>query len=328
MFLKGKKSMEKNSKHTSIHQPHDKLVKRLLSSPEAAKDILSLYLPKEVLAIADLHYLEMQKDSFIDDEYRAYAVDMLYKTKFQHEEGYIWILLEHQRKSDFWMPVRIFKYIAIIWDHLRKTNQSNSIPLIYPLIIYNGARPYEHSLTMSDLIKPDQAKEIFGTLFIKPFSLIDLPAMNDDMLRKQAQDHVRGIALLMALKHASDRHIETFFVQVFANILKKLANEGGEDEVVDVLYYLLKECEFLDKNRFFKMFRAQEFSSEVENKMSTVAQQLQEEGREKGLEEGKIEVAKRLLAENINLSEKDLIAWVHRMTGLSLKKIKEIQKKH
>lgn len=124
--------MGKNPENTSIHQPHDKLVKRLLSNPKAAKDILSLYLPKEVLKIIDLNYLEMQKDSFIDDEHRAYAVDILYKTKFQSEEGYIWVLLEHQRKSDFWMPMRIFKYIAIIWDHLRKADQSDSIPLVYP----------------------------------------------------------------------------------------------------------------------------------------------------------------------------------------------------
>lgn len=88
--------MEKNSENTSIHQPHDKLVKRLLSNPETAKDILSLYLPKDVLDIADLSYLKMQKDSFIDDEYRTYAVDILYKTKFRDEEGYIWCLTEHK----------------------------------------------------------------------------------------------------------------------------------------------------------------------------------------------------------------------------------------
>lgn len=182
--------MEKNLGNNPIHQPHDKLVKRMLSNPEAAKDILSLYLPKEVLDIVDLNYLEMQKDSFIDDEHRAYAVDILYKTRFQNEEGYIWVLLEHQRKSDVWMPVRIFKYIAIIWDHLRKSGQSDSIPLVYPLVVYNGDKPYNHSLTLSDLIKPDQSKEIFNTLFTSPFTLIDLPAIDDNILRKQAQDGV------------------------------------------------------------------------------------------------------------------------------------------
>lgn len=316
--------MEKNSENTSIHQPHDKLVKRLLSNPEAAKDILSLYLPKEVLDIADLNYLEMQKDSFIDDEHRMYAVDILYKTKFQNEEGYIWVLLEHQRKSDFWMPVRIFKYIAIIWDHLRKIDKSDSIPLVYPLVVYNGDKPYHHSLTLSDLIKPDQSKEIFGTLFTRPFSLIDLSTIDDDTLRKQAQDHIKGVALLMALKHASDRNLQVFFDQILFKILKRLEQEGDIDEVVDVSYYILKESEFLDKNWFFEMFRSQKFSPEVENKMSTIAQQLEEEGREKG----KIEIAKQLLNEKIGLSDAELIALVKRLTGLSDDKIQELRKKH
>lgn len=173
---------------TPVHQPHDKLVKKLLSNPATARDILSLYLPAEVMAIADLNNLELQRDSFIDDEHRAFAVDLLYKTTLQNEEGYIWVLLEHQRKSNPWMPVRIFKYIAIIWDHLRKSSKSKSksIPMIYPLIIYNGDEPYADSLTLSDLIQPEASKNIFSTLFTKPFSLVDLAAISDDSLRQCA----------------------------------------------------------------------------------------------------------------------------------------------
>ncbi len=312
--------METNLENTSIHQPHDKMVKRLLSNPEAAKDILSLYLPKEVLDIADLNYLEMQKDSFIDDEHRMYAVDILYKTKFQNEEGYIWVLLEHQRKSDFWMPVRIFKYIAIIWDHLRKSDKSDSIPLVYPLVVYNGDQPYSHSLALNDLIKPDASKEIFNTLFTKPFSLVDLAEIKDETLRNQAQNHVKGIALLMALKHVFDRNLQAFFDQTLINLLKQLDQAGDTDEVVDVLYYLLKESEFLDAEQFWSVLH-REFSSNVEDKMMTIADKLEEKG--------KLEVAKRLLVERRKeLSEIDLIAWVQRMTGLSLEKIKELQKKH
>ncbi len=183
-----------------------------------------------------------------------------------------------------------------------------------------GDKPYNHSLTLSDLIKPDQSKKIFSTLFTKPFLLIDLTTIEDDTLRNQAQHHIKGVALLMALKHASDRQIEAFFTQVFAKILKQLALEGGTDEVVDVLYYLLKESVFLDKDRFFEIFKFQQFSSEVENKMSTVAQQLQEEA----IEKNKIEIAKQLLNEKIGLSNAELIALIKRLTGLPDEKIQKL----
>ncbi len=307
----------KNTNH--IHQPHDHLVKKLLSNPAAARDILSLYLPDDVLAAVDLTILELQRDSFIDDEHRVFAVDLLYKTAFQNEEGYIWILLEHQRRSDPWLPVRLFKYISIIWDHLRKTSKSIQVPLVYPLIIYNGDKPYLHSLNLSDLIKPNASKELFHNLFSQPFRLIDLAAIKDEELRKSGQKGVKGIALLMALKHVFDRNLQVFFDQILLGVLKQLDQAGDTDEVVDVLYYLMNEGEFSDKNRFWKTLH-NEFSEKVENEMTTIAQDLETKG--------KIEVARRLLAEKMDMSDAELVTWVKRVTGLPIEKIHELQKKH
>jgi len=314
---------KKTDDTSSTHQPHDKVIKKLLSNPATTRDILSLYLPEEVLSIVNLNKLELQRDSFIDDEHRAYAVDLLYKTTFQNEDGYIWILLEHQRKSDPWMPVRLFKYIAIIWDHLRKTSKSATIPLIYPLVIYNGNKPYAHSLNLSELIEPTASRKIFGNLFTNPFCLIDLADIPDESLRQSAQNKVKGVALLMALKHVSDRNLQVFFEQTLINVLKKLDRSGDTDEVVDVLYYLLKESLFLNKEQFWITFH-HDFSSEVDSKMKTIAQQIREEGRQEGM----LQTAERLLAEKTSFSDAELVALIHRITGLSVEKIKELQKKH
>src|SRR5438105_1867335 len=95
-----------------IAHPHDRLVKKLLSNPATARDILQLYLPVDVREIINLNHLSLQRDSFIDDEHRAFAIDILFKTKFKNEDGYIWMLLEHQSTNDPWLAVRIFKYIG------------------------------------------------------------------------------------------------------------------------------------------------------------------------------------------------------------------------
>ncbi|TAK75919.1 MAG: hypothetical protein EPO11_04870, partial [Gammaproteobacteria bacterium] len=271
----------KKQNGSSTHHPHDHIVKKLLSNPATARDILSLYLPADVLSAVDLSHLELQRDSFIDDEHRAFAVDLLYKTTFQHEEGYIWILLEHQRKSDPWLPVRLFKYIAIIWDHVRKLNHSTHLPLVYPLVIYNGDQPYSHSLSLIDLIQPDTAKHLFTHLFTQPFSLIDLATIKDETLRKHVQERVKGIALLMALKHVYDRNLQIFFEQTLINPLKRLDQAGDSDEVVDVIYYLLNENEFLNGKRFWDTLH-QEFSPNTEGKIMTIAQQLRQEGMLEG----------------------------------------------
>jgi hypothetical protein len=192
--------------------------------------------------------------------------------------------------------------------------------LIYPLIIYSGDKPYTHSLTLSDLIQPETTKEVFESLFIKPFPLVDLTVIPDESLRKEAQDHLRGIALLLTLKHRLDKNLLEYFDRILIKILKQLNQEGDTDVVIDILYYLLKVSEFLDKNRFFEIIWSQHFSSEVENKMSTIAQQLKEEA--------KVEVAKQLFNEDLGLSDAELIALIKRLTRLSDKKIQELRKKH
>lgn len=318
------KTKEKFSEKKKISHPHDRLVKKILSNPTTTKDILELYLPKEVLAVIDLNQLSLQRDSFIDDEHRAFAVDVLYKTSFQNEDGYVWILLEHQSTDDPWLPVRIFKYVGIIWEHLRKTSKSHSVPLIYPMIIYNGNRPYSSKLSLKEMIHPEASQKIFDALFQSPLCLIDLTSIEDDVLRKQAQEHVKGIALLMSLKHVFDKNLQAYFDQILLDLFKKMDRRGDRDDVADMLYYLLNEGDFLDEDKFWYTLH-QEFSPETEEKVMTIAQKLEARGREKGKVEGKfeaqLEIAETLLAEGL---EPDLIA---KATKLSLTKIKELQKK-
>ncbi|CAN5332481.1 Rpn family recombination-promoting nuclease/putative transposase [soil metagenome] len=325
------KQNSKEEKITGIAHPHDRITKRLLSNPATAKDILALYLPQEVLKIIDLKALELQRDSFIDDEHRAFAVDLLYKTKFQNEEGYLWILLEHQSSDDAWLPVRIFKYIATIWDHLRKLSKTTTIPLIYPIIIYNGQRPYSHTLILKDMIVPEAARVIFDNLFKTPLCLVDLSVIEDDELRSQLHHHIKGVALLMTLKHVFNRDLQRYFEHVLVTVFKELDRLGNRDDVVDLLYYLLNEGEFTHKEKFWAVLH-KEFSTKTEDEVMTIAQSLIAEGIERGIEQGiekgiekgimkeKIEVAKRLIIEGMEL---DIIA---KITLLPLVKLKALQK--
>jgi recombination-promoting nuclease RpnB len=316
--------MKKKRQEKKTHQPHDHLVKRLLSNPAAARDILSLYLPKEILKIVDLNQLELQRDSFIDDEHRAFAVDLLYKTSIQNQDSYIWLLIEHQRTSNPWMPVRLFKYIAIIWDHLRKIAKTNKIPLVYPFVIYNGDQPYSHSLTLVDMIEPDAAKQLFANLFVKPFSLLDLSAIQDEELRQETQNRVKGIALLMALKHSFDRDLQTFFEQIFVNVLKQLDQTGGNDEVVDIIYYLLREGKFLDTRQFLDALHGA-ISSETEAKIMTIAQQLEKKGIEIGFQQGIHEGIRKTMMALRMLAEGDDMPSIANASGLTIEEIESLK---
>ncbi len=73
-----------------VHQPHDKVVKQFLNDPSQVKDFLIAYLSKDLLAQIDLNYLKLQPNHYIDHTQHAYSVDVLYKTKINDENAYLW----------------------------------------------------------------------------------------------------------------------------------------------------------------------------------------------------------------------------------------------
>lgn len=314
----------KQNKH-SKHKAHDHLIKKLLSNPAMAKDILSAYLPIEVRESINLDYLELQRDTFIDDEHREFEVDLLYKTQFNAEEGYFWILAEHQRNDDPWLPLRIFKYMSLIWDHLRHTSKNKKLPLVFPFIIYNGDRPYSHSLVFRDLIEPESSRIIFDQFFKTPITIIDLAKIKDQNLQKQAREYVRGITLLLTLKHVYDRHLQHFLEEVLIQFFQQIEDLGYGDDVYNMIYYLLNQNEYLDIRVFFDTFHGK-FSPEVEGKIMTAAEQLRQEGKKIGLEEGMIEVEEKVKKEKVNIAKRLLAAntspsLIEEVTGLSLDEI-------
>ena len=77
-----------------IHKPHDKFFKETLSDLQTAQDFLQNYLPRELLEFMDLETIALQKDSFIEKELEETFSDLLFQTKINHKDGYLYLLFE------------------------------------------------------------------------------------------------------------------------------------------------------------------------------------------------------------------------------------------
>ena len=177
--------------------------------------------------------------------------------------------------------------------------------------------------------------------------MIDLSQIEDEQLKKQAWAGV----VEFALKHVFARDILPH-LQDMAGLLHDIAQRGGGDLVSTVLQYLLRRGKLKDEEAFLELVN-QQISPEVGDNMMTFAERLRAEGMERGKiegiqegieqgkmegmqegieqgkiegkmegkTEGKIEVIEHLLAEKMEL------AFIAKVTGLPLAKIREIQKK-
>jgi len=145
------KNDNNNIQDNSIHQPADKLFKTWMADIRVAKDIFHMCLPKAILETIDFNYLTLSPQSHITHRHKNRNVDVLYETKINGKDGYLYILTEHQSEPDRFMPLRLMEYvILIIRHHLKQHKNCDTFPVIYPLVFYTGNKPYSHTMDFYD----------------------------------------------------------------------------------------------------------------------------------------------------------------------------------
>lgn len=278
---------EKNSEER-IHHPHDSAFKAALSDKRVAIDFLKNHLSKEVYEKIDLDTLELQNASFIDEELKSSEADVLYKALMKSEDGvkreiFIYTLLEHQSTVDKWHPLRIVKYMVRIWEDFRKQNPgSEALPIILPIIVYNGPNKYNASTSFTDLF--GDHKKMAENMLLNPFSLLDLNTIEDEEIK-----HHYWCGLLELFMKKS-RNSETLALlkeaKQLIDALSKEQNASGY--LIVMVRYLISQTEAKDLGSFLEGIHGA-LPKKVEEEIMNVAQQLEQRGMQKGIELGREE---------------------------------------
>ena len=302
------------NKKNNINNAHDQFFQTAMANKQVAREFLKTWLPSELCQLIDFEQLEIQPRSQINDIRQESEVDVLFKTTVDGREAYLYLLLEHQSTPDAIMPFRMLKYLCNIIDKHLKTHGKDKIPLIYPTVIYHGKRKYPYSTNLADLV--DAPKELVDRYFLKPFQLIDLGQIDDEIIKKHAWSGV----MEFALKHIFARDILPWLKEITVT-LQDIDKAGGRDYIAIVLQYLLERGELSDREAFFNLIDTQ-ISHEVGEKIMSLAEQLKEEGRNEGELLKSLEIAKRMLEAGSDT------VFIEKVTGLSLAQIQALQKKN
>lgn len=301
-----------------ITNPHDQFFRQAMKDKRVANEFLKIHLPSEICALVDFDALTLQPRSQTNAVRRESIVDVLFKTQIGGKEAYIYLLLEHQSTPDPLMSFRVIQYtINAIDEHLR-IYKTTKIPLIYPLVVYHG-KPYHFTTNINDLV--DAPRELVEKYFLKPFQLLDLNQIEDEMLK---QNTWSGI-MAFVLKHIFARDMLPFLRDI-APLLKMVDQHNGRDFIGIVLQYILERAELSDEEAFFKLINTN-LSHDIGEKIMSLAEKLRLEGELRGKLEGKlegeylksIEIALRMIEAGSDA------AFIMKVTKLPLEKIKELQ---
>ena len=306
--------------HKKILTPHDRFFKKSLQNPQAAKQLLTRYLPKESIDLINLDTLEPQSVSFIDDALQATACDVAFRVQTRDgRAAYVYLLIEHQRNPHKLLPFRMLKYIIQLMDAHTVQNKTSVLPLVIPLVIYNGDRAYPYSMDIFDLFQLEDRQMAKSTI-MAPYPMIDLNTFDARAIKDDSWVSI----MLNALKYGPSKAQPKDIIAILEMAILTLAAKQDISYIEAVFLYL---CDSKDSE--FRQELMNEFHTKLqpilgEDFMITIADSFRQEGRQEGMQQGmqqgmhlaKLEDARKMLSEQL---DEALIA---RITDLSLEDIR------
>jgi recombination-promoting nuclease RpnB len=270
---------ENKKQEKKVHNPHDGFFRQAMSYPEVAREFFESYLLEDMKKIARLDTLQIKKDTYIDKNLNPLITDILYSVEIDGEEGYFYVLVEHMRTSDPLMPFRVLKYMIQIMDQHLKEKGGDKLPLILPIVIYNGEQPYKHASDLFKLFKQHEA--LAKQIFLAPFSLIDLTKVSDESLKNKAWTSI----LLICLKHAADRKDMLSWLGIVSPNLRFLYEQGAMDYIHAAFTYISYTGEVKNAEVLRNLIHEQ-LSPEIEETFMNIAQKFEEIGMLIGIQKG------------------------------------------
>lgn len=254
--------------------PHDVFFRSNLSDLPTARDFLSTYIPETLLPLCDMNTLRLEQGSFVDPDLRAFHSDILWSLQTTDGPGYIYALIEHQSSPDKHMAFRLMRYaFGAMKQHLDAGH--DTLPLVIPLLFYHGrSSPYPHRLNwLQEFARPDLACHLYG----RDLPLIDVTVMPDDVI----MGHRRNALLEFVQKHIRQRDL----CEMLEGLVQLFSREyTGPDQIATSLTYLLRSGNVADARAFIRDLSEQ--VPQHEGAVMTGAEQLEKIGLEKGMERG------------------------------------------
>ena len=271
----------------------------MLGQPENAGSELRSILPEGLAAHLDLGGLELQPGSFVDDSLRHRHTDLLFRTTVDGGEAFVYVLIEHQRTPDPLMAFRMMAYQTQIWQrHLENLAaagepEPRTLPLIVPVVIYQGERRWTAPTDVAGLLPADDAvaAELGDLLPRMRFVLDDLTVVDDVTLARRPLTPATRITFV-CLRKAPGHPDVTRWLADWIEDLRVLSADSGVQQLVVVLEYVVS----VSKTPVERVVQfAARVGPEAEEAAMTTGAQLIAQGRAKGQAEARVELLVSML---------------------------------
>ena len=277
-----------------ITSPHDKFFKENFSQLEIMRDFLRNYLSPEVRDLLNLDQITLQKDSFIDNEYKEHFSDLLFMVPMKNSENaYIYLLFEHKSFHDSRVSLQLLRYMVRIWERDAKDAKTVSLRLIIPIVIYHGEQEWNVSTEFAALFPDCEKLQSFLPNF--HYLIYDLPRYPENAI-------IGEYKLRMAIwimKYIFNPDLLKEIGKAISIYMESKQDRNAEDFLKAVLLYMMTASSKVNHEDLEKELKKQLQYIGAENIMMTLAEHYRQEGIQEGWQSGKQEGIQEGLQEGL-----------------------------
>jgi predicted transposase YdaD len=272
---------------SKLPTPHNNFFQYAFSHPAAARNLIELHLPADLVQILDLDSLELQKDSFVDDELRDTYSDMLYSIRLsggflgqdgEPIEGQVYMLLEHKSQSDPMTCFQLLRYIVRIWE--QRLRKGQALCPVFPLVLYHGQEAWSAPVSLEELIGGPSILFEQGVRMAYP--VVDIGQIPDELL---ATDPFLQ-SVLGLLKYSRTRNFRDKLESILRCLLEIGTAELQTEHLDAVLVYITTVTPSIPMETL-AMTIQKIFPTQIEP--GSIADEYMKKGRLEGIQEGRQE---------------------------------------
>jgi hypothetical protein len=269
----------------AISDPHNSFFAFAFGEKVHAAGLLRAVLPPDLVRRLDWRSLARRQASFVDAKLRWLHSDLLFSVRAldTREEVFVYTLIEHQSSPHALMAYRMLRYVVRICDeHLKTAPDRRKLPLVIPLVIYNGAEPWNAARTLRELFgAPTPLVETVAAHLPQcGYLLVDLRHRDADLVVGEMLTAFGKVAL-RAMELSGDDDAVLDGVQRMKDALTEMmAQRDGRAALGALLRYLLATHERIDRSKLERTIVDAVAPAAGEN-IVTVYDQLIQEGKQK-----------------------------------------------
>jgi hypothetical protein len=263
-------------------QPHDGFFRLVFGSPVHARAAIRALLP-ELASRLDLNQLTALNGTFVDAELSRRHSDVCLSTRLDGHEALVYILLEHQSGPDPLMPWRMLRYLVRVWErHITEHPKTTRLPLVVPIVVHQGDRPWSAPTQLRDLIDidPATARTIDDYLPRFQFRLEDMgsvdPTHLQALLEARPFTALGQISLFLLRTAGGNPDLDTA-LESWLDVLHRVRQAPDGSEMLPAVFQYAVLVSETPVDRFRKVVAR--LGPEMEEDFVTTADMLRAEGR-------------------------------------------------